>query len=98
MMTPTGHQCHYVSTVRPDIIRNHGGRWKAAINKYMVVMPSTGKVPCMAEQVMSAPPLAKVKIVMKAKVGAAARHSHRAMLVAVPVVFPSDGPGRVRLA
>jgi hypothetical protein len=64
----------------------------------MVVMPSTGKVPCIAEQIMSAPPLAKVKIAMKPKVGAAARHSHRAMLVAVPVVFPTVRPGRVRLA
>lgn len=83
------------STGRPEIMRSHGGRWKTHISRYIAVMPSIGKTSGIAEQIISAPPPAKVTIAMMAKIGAAARHSQLPMLAALSVGVLTEAPCRV---
>jgi hypothetical protein len=73
---------------RPEISFSQGDKWNALINRYIIVIPLIGDKPCIAMQSMSEWPLKKpVHKAMIAKVGAAARPSHRAMPGAA---FPSQ--------
>jgi hypothetical protein len=69
---------------RPEINLSHGAAWKALISRYITVIPLIGDGPCIAMQSMSGWPLkTPVHKAMIAKVGAAARPSHRAVRGAV---------------
>jgi hypothetical protein len=62
---------------RREISFSQGAEWKALISKYIGVIPLSGDA---AEQSISGGPLAETPLssAMKAKVGAAARHSQSA--------------------
>jgi hypothetical protein len=94
-----------LASYRPQISFEHDVEWKAAISRYMSVIPLNVDECCVtAQRIFGSPSPRAVSSAMRAKVGAAARHSQLAMPCAAnsrlfPIAcFSPDGCDVMRIS